>query len=151
MTEVELIEQTALRVGMKSLMNHGAASCVYSEGCNGVSQEHLIAFAREIALHCVAALAAPAVKARVEVTEEMVTAYLTANDAYWKRTDELPARNPAKWRQGTPSEATRVSLRAALDAASPADAFVMSTQPHPDGPITLGMLRREAASPSSGD
>jgi hypothetical protein len=56
MTEVELIEQTALRVGMKSLMNHGAASCVYTEGCDGVSQEHLIAFAREIALHCVAAL-----------------------------------------------------------------------------------------------
>jgi len=56
MTEAELIEQTALRVGMKSLMNHGAASCVYTEGCDGVSQEHLIAFAREIALHCVAAL-----------------------------------------------------------------------------------------------
>jgi hypothetical protein len=59
MTEVELIEKTALRVGMKSLMNHGAASCVYTEGCNGVSQEHLIAFAREVALHCVAALAHP--------------------------------------------------------------------------------------------
>jgi hypothetical protein len=57
MTEVELIEKTAIRVGMKSLMNHGAASCVYSEGCNGVSQEHLIAFAREVALHCVASLA----------------------------------------------------------------------------------------------
>jgi hypothetical protein len=53
---------------------------------------------------------------RIEVTEEMVTAYLTANDAYWKRADELPARNPARWRQGTPSEATRVGLRAALDA-----------------------------------
>ena len=55
-TEVELIEQAALKVGMKSLMNHGAASCVYTEGCEGVSQEHLIAFAREVALHCVAAL-----------------------------------------------------------------------------------------------
>ena len=60
MNEVELIERAAVRVGMKSLMNHGAASCVYSEGCNGVSQEHLIAFAREIALHCAVALAAPA-------------------------------------------------------------------------------------------
>jgi hypothetical protein len=59
MSEVELIEQAALRVGMKSLMNHGAASCVYTEGCEGVSQEHLIAFAREVALHCVAALATP--------------------------------------------------------------------------------------------
>lgn len=58
MTEVELIEKTAIRVGMTSLMNHGAASCVYSEGCNGVSQAHLIAFAREVALHCAAAIAA---------------------------------------------------------------------------------------------
>ena len=57
MTEVELIEQAALKVGMKSLMNHGAASCVYTEGCHGVSQEHLIAFAREVALHCAVALA----------------------------------------------------------------------------------------------
>jgi hypothetical protein len=56
--EVALIEKAALHVGMKSLMNHGAASCVYSEGCNGVTQSHLIAFAREIALHCVAALSA---------------------------------------------------------------------------------------------
>lgn len=69
MNEVELIEKTALRVGMKSLMNHGAASCVYSDGCNGVSQEHLIAFAREIALHCVAALASGQAEALL-VTED---------------------------------------------------------------------------------
>lgn len=55
--EVDLIEKAAVRVGMKSLLNHGAASCVYSEGCNGVSQAHLISFAREVALHCVAAMA----------------------------------------------------------------------------------------------
>jgi hypothetical protein len=54
-----------------------------------------------------------------EVTEVMVTAYLTANDAYWKRTDELPATNPGKWRNGTPREATRESLQAALKAAQP--------------------------------
>lgn len=59
MAETELIEKIALRVGMKSLMNHGAASCVYSEGCAGVTQEHLIAFARQIALHCAVQLAAP--------------------------------------------------------------------------------------------
>ena len=59
LSEVELIERAALRVGMKSLLNHGAASCVYSEGCAGVSQEHLVAFAREVALHCVAALSQP--------------------------------------------------------------------------------------------
>lgn len=57
--EVELIEKAAQRAGMVSLMNHGAASCVYSEGCAGVTQEHLIAFAREIALHCATALYQP--------------------------------------------------------------------------------------------
>ena len=50
------------------------------------------------------------------VTQEMVTAYLTANDAYWRSVDDGP---PAigVWRNGTPSEATRVSLAAALAAA----------------------------------
>jgi hypothetical protein len=51
------------------------------------------------------------------VSEAMIEAYLTANDAYWRKTDELP-QAPHKWRNGTPSEATRVSLQAAL-AASP--------------------------------
>lgn len=57
--EVELVEKAAQRAGMVSLMNHGAASCVYSEGCAGVTQEHLMAFAREIALHCATALYQP--------------------------------------------------------------------------------------------
>jgi hypothetical protein len=57
--EIELIEKAAKRVGITSLLNHGAASCVYSEGCAGVSQEHLLAYTREIALHCAVALAAP--------------------------------------------------------------------------------------------
>lgn len=56
------------------------------------------------------------------VTEEMVTAYLTANDAYWKRVDGEPTKL-GKWRNGTPSEATRVSLMAALASAP-------STPPH---------------------
>ena len=56
MTDSQLIEKLALRVGMKSLMNQGAASCVYSEGCEGVTQAHLIAFAEQVALHCLAAL-----------------------------------------------------------------------------------------------
>lgn len=51
-----------------------------------------------------------------EITEEMVEAYLTANNAYWKEVDALP-ESPLKWRDGTPSEATRISLRAALLAA----------------------------------
>lgn len=50
-----------------------------------------------------------------EVTDAMVDAYLRANDAYWKRTDELPTP-PNKWRTGTAREATRESLRAALAA-----------------------------------
>lgn len=50
------------------------------------------------------------------VTEAMVEAYLKANDAYWRETDKVPTW-PGKWRTGTPSEATRVSLKAALAAA----------------------------------
>lgn len=57
----------------------------------------------------------------IEVTDAMVAAYLQANDAYWKRTDELPTP-PNKWRTGTPSEATRESLKAALAAAPAAGA-----------------------------
>lgn len=39
------IEQMVVEAGMVSLMNHGGASCVYSEGCHGVTQEHLERFA----------------------------------------------------------------------------------------------------------
>lgn len=31
--------------GMVSVLNHGSGSCVYSEGCHGVTQEHLERFA----------------------------------------------------------------------------------------------------------
>lgn len=61
-SEIALIEKAVHRVGIKSLLNHGAGSLVYSEGVNGVSQEDLIAYTREIALHCAAALT-PATKA----------------------------------------------------------------------------------------
>lgn len=53
-----------------------------------------------------------------EVTDAMVDAYLKANDAYWKRTDELP-KSSVKWRNGTPREATRESLIAALSNPAP--------------------------------
>lgn len=53
----------------------------------------------------------------IEPTLEMIAAYLTANDSYWKRTDELPTP-PNKWRTGTPAEATAAGYRAML-AASP--------------------------------
>jgi hypothetical protein len=57
------------------------------------------------------------------VTEEMVTAYLQANYAYWKRMDELPTP-PDKWRTGTSREATRVSLEAALAIPQPVQDLV---------------------------
>lgn len=56
MTDPELIESIALRIGMQSAMNQGSGSCVWTEGCNGVSQAHLMAFAEQIALHVFAAL-----------------------------------------------------------------------------------------------
>jgi hypothetical protein len=57
----------------------------------------------------------------VEVTDAMVAAYLQANTAYWQRADEQPTKL-GKWRNGTPSEATRESLRAVFEllAAAPA-------------------------------
>lgn len=64
--EIALIEKALERVGISSLLNHGAASCVFTEGCCGVSQEHILAYTREIALHCAVALGAapqPAVAA----------------------------------------------------------------------------------------
>lgn len=57
-SEIELIEKALERVGITSLLNHGAASCVFTEGCCGVSQEHIVAYTREIALHCAVALSA---------------------------------------------------------------------------------------------
>lgn len=51
LTEIQMIEKAVLGVGMVSFLNHGAASCVHSEGCNGVTQDNLVAFAREIVLH----------------------------------------------------------------------------------------------------
>jgi hypothetical protein len=63
-----------------------------------------------------------------QATLEMIAAYLTATDLYWKRTDELPTP-PNKWRTGTPTGATAEGYRAML-AASP-------TQPRPQ-PLTEG-------------
>ena len=82
-------------------------------------------------------IAQPAPQAEPAVTEEMVTAYLTANDAYWKRVDGEPTKL-GKWRNGTPSEATRVSLEAALASA-----------PHAREPQAFGDLT--GVSPCCGD
>jgi hypothetical protein len=64
---------------------------------------------------------APAGPSDGRVTEEMVSAYLQANDSYWRETDELPTP-PDKWRTGTPRGATFAGLRAALALATPAPA-----------------------------
>lgn len=60
------------------------------------------------------------------VTEDMVKAYLKANTEYWREVDAQPT-TIGRWRNGTTSEATRVSLMAAL-AASP--------EPEPAGALT---------------
>jgi hypothetical protein len=53
------MERLAIEAGMVSLLNHGAASCVYSEGCNGVTQEHLGRFMALVAAHVAFALTTP--------------------------------------------------------------------------------------------
>jgi hypothetical protein len=84
----------------------------------------------------------------VKVTDEMVDAYLKANDAYWKRTDELP-RPTNKCCAGTPKEATAESLRAAI-AAEPERKPITIEQlralpewwPSSEGnPTLLGLIR----------
>jgi hypothetical protein len=74
------------------------------------------------------AILAAATQAQPEVTDEMVTAYLKANDAYWQRTDTAPATDPSRWRNGNPRDATRESLRAALAAPTTG-----KREPLPDG------------------
>lgn len=56
-----------------------------------------------------------------EATEAMVKAYLDANDAYWRRADELP-KAIGKWRKGSANEATAEGYRSmlAVAPASPA-------------------------------
>jgi len=78
----------------------------------------------------------------IEPTNEMITAYLKANTAYWERTDALP-QNPTKWRNGTPQEATAVSYRAMIEAAT-------SPQAAPVGhtPNTSNINNLEAKTPN---
>lgn len=90
--EIALIEKALESVGITSLLNHGAASCVFTEGCCGVSQDHILAYTRKIALHCAVALAAPP----------------TAQAGGWIGVDEAPKNgrtlllgyfnNAGKWR-----------------------------------------------------
>lgn len=44
MTKID-IEAIAREAGMESALNMGAPSCVWTEGCEGVSQQHLQRFA----------------------------------------------------------------------------------------------------------
>lgn len=45
------LEKLAEEAGMVNLLNNGAASCVHSEGCHGVTQEHLERFAELVRKH----------------------------------------------------------------------------------------------------
>ena len=66
--ELTLIQKALDRVGIKSLLNHGAGSIVWSEGVEGVTQDDLLAYTREIVLHCAVALGTPpAINASGEV------------------------------------------------------------------------------------
>lgn len=61
----EILERLATQAGMVSLLNHGAASCVHSEGCNGVTQQHLEKFAELVAVEVYVAMSeAAAIRAK---------------------------------------------------------------------------------------
>lgn len=66
-----------------------------------------------------AALAEAEGQAVPQVTDLMVDAYLAANTAYWQEVDALPTNFTKPWRNGTPREATRLGLQAAMLAAAP--------------------------------
>ena len=42
--KLENLEQLAIAAGMESALDMGAASCVWSDGCDGVAQSHLERF-----------------------------------------------------------------------------------------------------------
>lgn len=52
----EILERLATQAGMVSLLNQGAASCVYSEGCDGVAQQHLEKFAELVVVEVYVAM-----------------------------------------------------------------------------------------------
>ena len=63
--KIEILERLAKQAGMVSLLNQGAASCVHSEGCNGVTQQHLEKFAELVAVEVYMAMSdAAAIRAR---------------------------------------------------------------------------------------
>jgi hypothetical protein len=118
MTELEqrLIEIAKALPPMTTLGWNDGGMCEPDEAIKGYTKKQVL----EILAQHLSASPQPEPSAQGEpvatVTEEMVTAYLTANDAYWKRIDGEPTKL-GKWRNGTPSEATRISLMAALASA----------------------------------
>ena len=90
--EMALIAKALQRVGITNVLNHGAASCVFSQGCAGVSQGHLLAYTREIALQCAAALYAHPQPAAQDAERKLLTdeqAPAQAAPAYKDSTPEL--------------------------------------------------------------
>jgi hypothetical protein len=47
----ETLDALARQVGMTSLLFNGAASCVHSDGCHGVTEADLRAFAEAVSQH----------------------------------------------------------------------------------------------------
>lgn len=47
--KLENLEQLAIAAGMESALDMGAASCVWSDGCDGVAQSHLERFGSLVA------------------------------------------------------------------------------------------------------
>ena len=121
--------------GSWSVFNSGGA-CIIENVTFGVAADYMTPgrFARgwtmvsvintQANLEAEESRAAPVAQAAAgesAVTDAMVTAYLEANDAYWRKTDHLPVP-PDKWRTGSALEATRFSLIAALSPRPEADA-----------------------------
>lgn len=101
--EIALIEKAAQRAGITSLLNHGAASCVFTEGCCGVSQEHMLAYTREIALHCAIALGAGPAPSGTPSTNEKPLAWAifapNGNIRMWSVKPDEVARAAAGFEQ----------------------------------------------------
>jgi len=113
MPELPALPSSQYRYSWRDFKFVGASA----DGTDLFTAAQMLAYG-ELCRQAAASLARAAVVQGVgQVTDAMVTAYLQANDAYWKRTDELPTA-PHKWRTGTPREATRESLQAALSAAT---------------------------------
>jgi len=85
--------------GMVNVLNHGSGSCVYSEGCHGVTQEHLERFAKLVR----------ATQAAAMMREELAQLGYTFKDGQM-----FPPEDPAQW-----NRLVDVALRSPAHASAP--------------------------------